>query len=157
MGRPSKKEMVLNNLDKIAEMSSRGLTKKDIANQLGVSSSTLQKYTSEIKEVDECIKSNRKKPVQVLEGVLYTAAQGSREIVKKHMKVKNIEYWENGKKKREWEEVVEYEELEIISPDIGANIFLLKNWGKYANEPRIVEIRQKDHELKKKQVENNDW
>jgi predicted transcriptional regulator len=157
MGRPSKKEMVLNNLDKIAEMSSRGLTKQNIANQLGVSISTLQKYTSEIKEIDECIKENRKRPVAILEGVMFKAAKGSELLVKKHMKVKNVEYWENGKKKREWEEVVEYEELEIIRPDIGAGAFLLKNWGGYANEPRVVEIRQKDLELKKKQAEKNDW
>ena len=55
-------------------------------------------------------------------------------------------------KLREWEEMVEYEESVYYPPDTTAGIFLLKNWANYMNEPRAMEIRKKELELKEKQL-----
>jgi hypothetical protein len=76
--------------------------------------------------------------------------------VKKHVKLKRIEY-ENGKKLSEYEEMVEYEEEVYYPPDTTAGIFLLKNWGNYMNEPRAMEIRKQELELREKQMKANNW
>ena len=38
-----------------------------------------------------------------------------------------------------------------------AAIFLLKNWGRYMNEPVALDLRKKEIELKEKQIEANAW
>jgi hypothetical protein len=45
--------------------------------------------------------------------------------------------------------MVEYEETIYYQPDTTAGIFLLKNWAGYVNEPKMLEIRAKELELKK--------
>ncbi len=156
MGRPSKKDIVLKNLDKIEQWSSEGLFLHEIADKLGVSASTLQKYKSGSKEIEDSIAKGRKPAVKNMEAIAYKSACGSERIVTRHTKIKKIEYWENGKKKKEWEEIAEYEELEITEPNMAALIFLLKNWAKYANEPQIIGLRKKEYELKKQQADS-EW
>ena len=56
-----------------------------------------------------------------------------------------------------WNQLVEYEETIYYPPSDTAGIFLLKNWGNYMNEPRAMEYRKKELELKEKQVEAITW
>lgn len=53
-------------------------------------------------------------------------ALGFKEAIRKPHKVKRIIY-KNGKKEREWEEIVEAEEDVFVPPDTTAQIFWLKN------------------------------
>lgn len=156
MARPSKKEVVEKNLKKIEEWTAKGLTLKEIAKNLNISESTLFKYKSANKEFSDTVKRGREQAVEILENSMYKAAVGYEQTVKKHTKIKKCEY-ENGRKLKEWEELLEYEETEIVPPNMTAAIFLLKNWGMYMNEPKVVEIRQKELEIKEKQVEENSW
>ena len=152
------KKIIYDNLDKIEEWTANGLTIKQIATNLGISDRTLYRYKAS--EVDgqlcQTIKNGRQSAVETLENSMFKSATGYERIVKKYAKVKRCVY-ENGKKADEWEEMVEYEETIYYPPDTTAAIFLLKNWGNYMNEPRAMEIRKKELELREKQVEAQTW
>lgn len=156
MSRESKKQVILDNLDNIEKWTAEGLTLRQIAKNLGVAESTLYKYKSGSTEIKESIKNGRQDCVKVLENTMFTSATGYTRKVKKYQKVKRTLY-ENGKKSEEWEEMVEYEEEQFFPPDNTAGIFLLKNWGRYSNEPLNINIRQKELELKEKQLDANSW
>lgn len=156
MARTSKKDTILNNIANIEEWSQKGLTMAQMANNLGIAPSTFYKYKNCIAEFRETVKKGREKAIEQLENSMFKNAIGYEIKVKCHTKLKHCEY-ENGKKKKEWEELVEYEETEIIKADTTAGIFLLKNWAKYANEPRAIDVREKEMELKEKQIEENAW
>ena len=157
MARPNVKEIIESNLDNIEQWTKDGLTIKQIAKNLGISDRTLYRHKSDSdSQLSRSIKSGRAVSVEHLENTMYMTAQGYTRTVKKYQKVKRCIY-ENGKKAEEWEEMVEYEEEVYYPPDTTAGIFLLKNWGNYMNEPRAMEIRKKEVELKEKQVEANLW
>lgn len=154
MANRSKKNIVLDNLENIKEWLSQGISVDSIAKTLGVSRPTIYKYAN----LDNIytIKESREPAVKELENTMFTSAKGYERKVKKYAKVKRCMY-DNGKKAEEWEEMVEYEETVYYPPDTTAGIFLLKNWGEYMNEPRAMEIRKKELELKEKQVDANVW
>ena len=155
----SKKDIVLENMDKIKEWISQGVTMGTIAKAIGVSKTTLYKH---ITDVDgglnslDAIKKYREPAVEELENTMFMSATGYERKVKKYAKVKRVTY-DNGKKAEEWEEMVEYEETIYYPPSDTAGIFLLKNWGNYMNEPRAMEYRKKELELREKQVEATTW
>lgn len=155
----SKKDIVLENMDKIKEWISQGATMATIAKAIGVSKTTLYKHISESEQglnSLDTIKKYREPAVEELENTMFMTAKGYERKVKKCAKVKRCMY-DNGKKTEEWEEMVEYEETVYYPPDTTAGIFLLKNWGNYMNEPRAMEYRKKELELKEKQVDANTW
>ena len=156
MSRESKEQVILDNLDKIEEWAANGLTIAQIAKNLGMARSTLNKYKSLLPVIQDTVKNARKDAVEELENTMFTSAKGYTRKVKKYQKVKRTLY-ENGKKSEEWEEMVEYEEEVYYPPDNTAGIFLLKNWGRYSNEPLNINIRQKELELKKQQLDANSW
>lgn len=137
----------MDNLDKIKEWLSNGVTMSSIAKTLRVSKQTLYKHLKNIDGLDT-IKNGRAPAIENLENTMYTSACGYTRKIKKHAKVKRIEYIE-GKKSLEYEEMVEYEEEVYYPPDTTAGIFLLKNWANYVNEPKMLEIRKQELELKK--------
>ena len=151
----SKEYIVTDNLEKIKEWLAKGVTMKAIAANLKISKQTLYKYLNNIDGLD-FLKNARAPAVEELENTMMVSALGYTRTIKKHAKVKRIEY-ENGKKALEYEEMVEYEEEVYYPPDTTAGIFLLKNWGNYMNEPRAMDIRKKELELREKQVESNLW
>lgn len=156
MSRESKEQIILDNLDNIKEWAANGLTIAQIAKNLGMARSTLNRYKSLLPVIEDTVKNARIDAVKTLENTMFTSATGYTRKVKKYQKVKRILY-ENGKKSEEWEEMVEYEEEIFYPPDNTAGIFLLKNWGKYSNEPLNIDIRQKELELKEKQLDANSW
>ena len=152
MAKRDVKELIEANLDNIEEWTRNGLTIKQIADNLGISDRTLYRYKSDAgSRLSQSIKKGRAVAVEHLENTMYTSACGYERKVKKYAKLKKVEY-ENGKKLREWEEMVEYEESVYYPPDTTAGIFLLKNWANYMNEPRAMEIRKKELKLKEKQL-----
>lgn len=157
MARASKKDIILDNIENIKKWSKDGLTMAQMAHNLGIAPSTFYKYKSSIAEFKETVKKGREEAIKQLENAMYKNALGYEIKVKRYVKLKRCEYNENGKKKEEWEELVEYEDTEIVKADTTAAIFLLKNWAKYANEPRAIDVREKEMELKEKQAEENAW
>ena len=153
MATNSKREIVEQNLGNIKEWMSQGATMESIAKALHMSKQTLYKY---LKDDLDAIKNSREPAVKELECTMFNSAKGYTRKVKKYAKLKRCIY-DEGKKWKEWEEMVEYEEEVYYPPSDTAGIFLLKNWGNYMNEPRAMDIRQKELELREKQVDANLW
>ena len=157
MARPDVKQLIEDNLENIEQWTRDGLTMKQIASNLGISDRTLYRYKSDSdSQLSQTIKNGRQVAVEQLENTMFKSACGFERTVKKCAKVKRCIY-ENGKKADEWEEMVEYEETVYYPPDTTAGIFLLKNWANYMNEPRAMEFRAKELELKEKQVDATVW
>ena len=155
----SKKDIVLENMDRIKEWISQGVSMGTIAKAIGVSKTTLYKHISDSEQglySLDAVKKYREPAVEELENTMFKSACGYERKIKKHAKVKRCMY-DNGRKAEEWEEMVEYEETVYFPPDTTAGIFLLKNWGNYMNEPRAMEFRAKELELKEKQVDATVW
>ena len=155
----SKKDIVVQNMDKIKEWVSQGVPMGTIAKAIGVSKTTLYKHISDSEQglnSLDAVKKYREPAVEELENTMFMSACGYERKVKKYAKVKRVMY-DNGKKAEEWEEMVEYEETIYYPPSDTAGIFLLKNWGNYMNEPRAMEYRKKELELREKQVEATTW
>ena len=149
----SKKNIIESNLKNIEKWTAKGLTIKQIAKNLGISDRTLYRYkTDSDSRLSQSIKNGRAVAVEELENTMFTSATGYERKVKKYAKCKRTEYIE-GKKSLEYEEMVEYEETVYYPPDTTAGIFLLKNWGGYMNEPKMLELRKKELELREKKLE----
>ena len=158
MARPDKRDIIEQNIDKIKEWTAQGLTLAQIAHNLNISKSTLYKWKKESKQFSDTVKKGREEAVEILENSMFRAATGYNYVTTEPVKTKHVEYNpETGKKLREWEEVVEVEVVEHVPANATAGIFLLKNWAKYSNEPATVEIREKELELREKQVEAAIW
>lgn len=155
----SKKDIVLQHMEEIKEWVAQGVPMGTIAKTIGVSKTTLYKHIADmdggLNSLD-AVKKFREPAVENLENTMFKSATGYERKVKKYAKVKRCMY-DNGKKAEEWEEMVEYEETVYYPPDTTAGIFLLKNWGNYMNEPRAMEYRKKELELKEKQVDATTW
>ena len=157
----NKESIVVENLEKIKEWLSQGVTMTAIAKNLHMSKQTLYTHLKKHLRYDtldglDALKNLREPAVKELENSMFNAALGGKVTLKQYVKLKHIEY-ENGKKVREWEELQEVEVEEYVKQDTTAGIFLLKNWGNYMNEPRAMEFRKKELELKEKQVDANTW
>lgn len=156
MARPSAKSIIKDNMKRIEKWVAAGLSMKEIAHNLGISERTLYKYKAEDPQFMQTVKNARQVAVEVLENTMFKSATGFTQTLKKYEKVKRCTY-KDGKKLKEWEEIVELEVEEYFKPDITAGIFLLKNWGNYVNEPRVLELRREELELQKKKLEDSEW
>lgn len=152
----SKKDIVLENIEKIKEWIGQGVPMGTIAKNIGVSKTTLYKHVGESEQglnSLDTVKKYRQPAVDKLEATMFNSATGYERKVKKYAKLKHVLYDEStGKKSEEYEEMVEYEETQYYPPDTTAGIFLLKNWADYMNEPRAMDIRKRELELKEKQI-----
>lgn len=159
MARKDVKAIIESNLDNIEEWTRNGLTIKQIANNLGISDRTLYRWKSDSdSQLSQSIKKGRQVAVETIENAMYNSAVGYTRTVKKYAKLKRVLYDElTGKKTSEYEEMAEYEEEIYYPPDNTAGIFLLKNWGNYANEPVTNSLRKKEIELKEKQIDSQIW
>lgn len=142
----------------IQTMAEKGLTKEQIAKTIKIDVKTLRKYIEEEEELRKAISAGREVAIKDIESAMLNSAIGGKVLVKKGMKVKTCEYDDHGKKIREIEEVVPYDEEVYVKPDITAGIFLLKNWAKdrYSSDPQMLELKKQEQEMKKKMLELDD-
>lgn len=122
------------------------MTDKQIAEALGVSLSTFMKHKAEKKEFSDLIKKGRQNLVAELKGILIQKAKGFKYQEKKV--IKDSEGYER-------KEIFE----KYAQPDVAAINLLLKNYDKenWANDPQMIRIREKELELRERQIENNEW
>ena len=156
MARPSAKKIIKDNLDRIEKWVAAGLSMKEVAANLGISERTLYKYKANDEQFMQCVKKGRQVAVEILENTMFKSASGFVQSVKKYEKVKRCTY-KNGKKLKEWEEIIELEEEVYFKPDVTAGIFLLKNWSNYLDNPKLMELRQQEIELQKKKIELSEY
>lgn len=142
----------------VREKLESGMTEKEVAKDIGFAWSTWSKYKKQHREFSDFVASCREKPADQVRASMFSSALGRTVKVKKAMKVKTIEY-KDGKRLREHEEVVLYDEESYIPPNVTAGIFLLTNWKpqEYARDAAALTVRKQELELKKKQVEKDDW
>lgn len=154
-----KKELILNNLDKVEEWKAQGKSIRWICGQLGVSKSLFYNVCKDDSNgLVDSIKKGKAVAVEKIESAMFNSAIGYTRLAKKYYKVKRVEYDPvTGKKLFEGEDIVEKIEEIYYPPDNTAGIFLLKNWGGYTNEPATVKLREEEIELRRKQVEANLW
>lgn len=127
-----------------------GATERQIAENLGVSYSTLNKYKAENQEFAEFIKNGRKTLVLQLRGALVKKALG-------------FEYTERKKyTKRDPDgQVFQYveETTKTALPDVAALNLCLKNYDpeEWANDPQSLALKREELALKKKAYEDGNW
>lgn len=73
-GRPSEYHKVKDRLEEITDMAAKGWTRSEIAKELKINRSTLQRYMNEHQELKDALKTGDDEVVENLEGALYRAA-----------------------------------------------------------------------------------
>lgn len=162
MARNSAYEKIIKpNFAKIEQLLQKGFTEKNIAKTIGIAYSTWNKYKAEQKEFTELIIKSREKPVQELLDSMYRSGIGFTKTIKRHQKVKRIIYNpDTGKKEKEWEEMIPYDEEIYIPPNFQSAKFLILNWGRelgYATEPAMMDLKEREFEHKKEMDKENNW
>ena len=104
-----------------------GLTDEQIAKNLGIGYTTLKEYKNKYPSFSATLKRGKEVVDTEVENALLKKALGSKETLKKPVKLKQVIYSDAGKKLKEFEEIVMVEEEVLITPDTTAQIFWLKN------------------------------
>ena len=104
-----------------------GLTDEQIWNNLGISKDTFYSYKNKYSDFSDSLKRGKEVVDTEVENALLKKALGSKETLKKAVKLKQVIYSDAGKKLKEFEEIVMAEEEVLITPDTTAQIFWLKN------------------------------
>lgn len=147
-GRKGKYEtMVKPRFDEIREWASIGATDKEICASLGISSSAYFDYKQKHKEFSDLIKDARKVPIMQIKAAIFKRATG-------------YSYRETTKIKEDGVIVREQIHERFALPDPACAMILLKHWARdegWTNDPATLEIRREEIELKKKQLEKEDW
>lgn len=128
-GRPSEFNRIWNNEDgllRIAGWARDGLTNEQIAENMGISATTLYEWKNKYAEFAEALKINKEIADRYVENALYKSCMDRVIKVRKAFKVKHVKY-DNGKRVSEDEEVVTAEEEVPIPANTTAQIFWLKN------------------------------
>ena len=104
-----------------------GLTQAEIADEIGVNVSTLIAWKQKFSEIYNALKRGKDVADRNVEESLYAKATGFVKKIQKPIKMKRVNYDDNGKKLSE-EEYIGYAEEEVyFPPDTTAQIFWLKN------------------------------
>lgn len=146
--------------EEIKQWVAKGATEKSIAKRLDVGYSTFNKYKVEKEEFAEILKTSRESCVDEIENAMFESAVGGKQTLWKAMKVKHIDYDDQGRRVKEYETVEKYQEEVYFPPNTTAGIYLLKHWGKsrgYTNDPASLELKKQEVEHKIKMDENNSW
>lgn len=145
MGRKSKWEShVLPRLEEVEKMALT-MTEEQIAKTLGIGVSNYYEYKKKYPELREAVKKGRMSLVLDLKSTLIQKAKGfkyeEKKVIKEHGVVVK-------------EEIIQKSAL----PDLGSIHLLLKNYDPHwSNDPKALELKKEELELKKKQVEENSW
>lgn len=121
-----KKWLEPDNLLRLEAWARNGLTDEQIAGNMNISMATLYNYKKAHLDILEALKRGKEVVDIEVENALKKKALGFKETVMKAIKVKTVEY-ENGRRVKEYEEVVQAEDEVYIAPDTTAQIFWLKN------------------------------
>lgn len=129
------------NLLILEQFARSGMNKEQIANIIGISYHTLDKWASKDERVSSALKNAPQDAVAAVESALYRKAMGYNAPVRKGHKVRRVEYDpETGKKLREWDDIVVVEEEVHVPASDVAEIFFLRNRAKYtwSNNPEAT-------------------
>ncbi len=111
---------------KIESWSRNGLTKEDIAHNMGISLTTLKDWSKKYPPISTALKRGKEVADFRMENALYERGLGGIHEVKKTFKVKHSYYDEQGRKCEKEELVTAIDEV-YVPGDTTAQIFWLKN------------------------------
>ena len=138
------------NLDKIKEWRKVGATVENMCECLGISKATFFKYLKEQKEFSDAYKKGTFELCMDLRGELARIAfKHTLETVKVYKK-----------KDEETEHETTYQEIikKEVDGDIAAINLLLKNLDKdWANDPKMLALKEREFELRKMIAETDNW
>lgn len=103
-----------------------GLVIDQIAENLGISKTTLYSYMKKYPELSERLKKGKEISDYQVENELFKKAVGFTRKEKRPVKIKEVEYSE-GKRVKETERIEMVEEEVYYPPELGAQVFWLKN------------------------------
>ena len=145
-GRPNKyHEYVEPYLDDILQMA-QTMTERQIAEKLEISYSTFRKYKAQFPALKDNLKKGRRQLILDIHSALIRKAKGfeyeERKIIKKNGKVTQEEIYKR-----------------VALPDVAAINLALKNFDPdhWANDPQMLQIREKELRLRKQQIDQNEW
>ena len=105
-----------------------GLSDEQVAKNMGVSRSTLNVWREKYPDISDALKEGKEVADRIVENALFKSAQGYMVKVKKPIKIHVIEYASGtGRKKKEYDKIVQGEEEQWIPGQVTAQIFWLKN------------------------------
>ncbi len=116
-----------NGITRIKGWAMDGLTDDQIANNIGISRSTLNVWKKKYSDISDALKKGKEVVDREVESALYRKAIGSKETIQKAMKIKESVFNEEGRKVKESEKIIYVDEVVMIPPDTTAQIFWLKN------------------------------
>ena len=105
-----------------------GLTDEQVAKNMGISRYTLNVWREKYSDISDALKEGKEVADRIVENALFKSAQGYMVKVKKPIKIHVIEYASgSGKKRKEYDKIVQSEEEQWIPGQVTAQIFWLKN------------------------------
>lgn len=138
------------NLEKIREWRKVGATVKNMCDCLGISETTFFKYLAEKEEFAEAYKKGTFELCMDLRGELARIAFKHRLETKKVYKKKD----DVTGNETTYTEIV----TKDVDGDIAAINLLLKNLDKeWSNDPKLLDLKQQELELRKMIAENKEW
>lgn len=145
----SKWEDIKKKLKLVEKWARDGISEKIIAENLGISVTTLEVYKKTHPEFSKSLKKGREILIAELENALVKRALGY-EFDEKKIYTKD----EDGKKTTYTEITKKHQ-----PPDVGALFGLLKNKDPehYSDNPQMLELRRQELELKKRMAEDQEW
>lgn len=128
-----------------------GATERQVAQALGIAYSTFNKYKATVPEFQELLQNvDRTEIILELRSALLKKALG-------------FTYEEKKKYQKEDDEGNKYTYVEITEkqslPDVAAINLALKNYDKenWSNDPATLDLKKQELELRKLQIEKDDW
>ena len=151
-GRPSKYEkLVKPRLFEISEWPRIGWTEEEIAKELGLSRRTLTQYKHLYPEFLRALKNETEELVKELRGALVRRAKGYQYVETKKIYERN----EDGQLVHtRTEETTKSQPADVAALNLALKNFDRENW---SNDPQLLALKREELELKKKQIEKDDW
>lgn len=150
--KPNKYEtLVKPRLKEIEEWRRIGWKEDEIAKELGISRSTFARYKQLYPELSDTIKSENAALVEDLRGALVRRAKGYQYIETKKIYERN----EDGQLVHtRTEETTKSQPADVAALNLALKNFDRENW---SNDPQLLALKREELELKKKQIEKDDW
>lgn len=148
-GRKSKLNIIKENIDQIEKWARSGLREEQIAECLGIATSTFSKYKQEYPELQKTIENARVFLVADIKNALVERAKGF-----KYEEKKSYTKMDESGRQTTYIEITEKYAL----PDVAAINSLLQNFdGDWYRDKQMYKLKEQEYELRKKIAESKEW